>query len=279
MMANRDSDLGVFANDKKWQKFLRYFRILKPHPQEDEVKRQVRILIWSTLILDVLVAVVSIATFGSGTTMCCGVAVMAPIPGINWHLFMQVISYIYLIGIFLEIYPVVREGPIPWNLLNPMFGFLISFAVFVDDSKAEAISIWILETGSVILEVITYQKVKMLHNRKVKRLEDLEGDIANEKYSHGYRKTAFLRERRETRLVVTESTKKLRYHLVGVVVNFVFVSITLIMIIFVARGGGLCRIGFVPEGEEKLKGLDIFDADQRARCNKCGGTDRCEICL
>mmetsp|Transcript_9127 Transcript_9127/g.21746 ORF Transcript_9127/g.21746 Transcript_9127/m.21746 type:complete len:583 (-) Transcript_9127:119-1867(-) len=276
-LAKEDSERGEFPHDKWWQSCLRHFRILSPHPQEDEVKKQVRYLIWTTLTLDVLVAIVSIATFGDGITNCCGTAVMAAgIPGIDWDRFMQVVTWIYLIGIFLEIHPVVREGPIPWNLLNPAFGFLISFAVFVDDSKGEAISIWIMELGSVILELVTFRKLKQLHNRKAQRLDDLEEEIANEKYSHGYRKTAFLRERRETRLVVSESEKKLRYHFVGAAVNAGLVSLTLLLIIFVARGGGLCLVGGAGGG------LDIFNPDQKTRCNKCedvnGFADECKIC-
>lgn len=277
-LAREDSDLGEFPDDKWWQKCLRHFRILSPHPQEDELKKQIRYLIWCTLILDVLVAIVSIATFGDGVTSCCGTAVMAAGIAIDWDTFMKVVTWIYLVGIFLEIHPVVREGPIPWNLLNPAFGFLISFAVFVDDSKAEAISIWIMEFASVILELITFRKLKQIHQRKIKRLEELEEDIANEKYSHGYRKTAFLRERRETRLIVSESEKKLRYHFVGSTVAAALVSITLLLIIFVARGGGLCLVGGTGPGS----GLDIFNPDQKSRCTLCGDengwTDRCIKC-
>jgi hypothetical protein len=174
-----------------------------------------------------------------------------------------------LIGIFLEIHPTVREGPIPWNLLNPVFGFMIGFAVFVDDSPGEAVIIWIMELGSVILEIITYRKLRILHEEKNERLVKLDDEIAGEK-GRGYKKTVLLRERRETRIVVASSRKKLHYHFVGSTVNSVFVVVTLIMIIFVARGGGLCLV----EGE----GLDIFDADQRARCWKCTGDVMCQMC-
>lgn len=268
-LQREDSETGEFPQDVWWQKCLRHFRILSPHPNEEKIKREVRLLIWSTLVLDVLVAVVSIATFGGTVTQCCDRAVMASIPGIDWNLFMNVISYIYLIGIFLEIHPVVREGPIPWNLLNPVFGFLISFAVFVDDSKGEAITIWIMEMGSVILEIVTYRRLRILHARKHERLDKLDDEVAVAK-GRGYKKTALLRERRETRIVVATSRKKLQYHFVGVTVNSVLTLVTLLMIIFVARGGGLCLVG----GE----GLDIFSGDQRSRCFKCAGNDICEEC-
>eukprot|EP00980_Cylindrotheca_fusiformis_P021425 scaffold8288_cov129-Cylindrotheca_fusiformis.AAC.3 len=267
-LQREDSELGEFPDDAWWQKCLRHFRILPPHPQEEKIKKELRILIWSTLILDALVGVVSIATFGS-VTECCGLAVMASIPGIDWNLFMNVISYLYLIGIFVEIHPVVREGPIPWNLINPVFGFMIGFAVFVDDSKAEAICIWIMEMGSVVMEVLTYRRLRVIHHRKLERLEKLQEEIPGEK-GRGYKKTVLLRERRETRLIVASSQKKLQYHFVGVAVNGVLVVVSLLMIIFVARGGGLCMV--------KGDGLDIFAPDQRARCFKCPGDGRCEVC-
>jgi hypothetical protein len=141
--------------------------------------------------------------------------------------------------------------------LNPVFGFLIGFAVFVDDSPGEAIIIWIMELGSVILEIVTYRKLRILHQQKRQSLEKLDDETVAEK-GRGYKKTVLLRERREARLVVAASRKKLHYHFVGSTVNSVFVVVTLIMIIFVARGGGLCLVG----GE----GLDIFNGDQRARC-------------
>merc|ERR1712232_1067783 len=94
----------------------------------------------------------------------------------------------------------------------------------------------------------------------------------------GYRKTAFLRERRETRLVVSESEKKLRYHFVGATISGVLVTITLLLIIFVARGGGMCLVG----GEGNGAGLDIFNPDQRSRCTQCGvendWTSKCITC-
>jgi hypothetical protein len=268
-LKKEDPERGEFPHDKWWQKCLRHFRILSPHPHEEKLKREVRLLIWATLLLDALVAIVSIATFGGTVTECCGRAVMASIPGVDWNLFMNVISYIYLIGIFLEIHPTVREGPIPWNLLNPVFGFLIGFAVFVDDSPGEAIIIWIMELGSVILEIVTYRKLRILHQQKRQSLEKLDDETVAEK-GRGYKKTVLLRERREARLVVAASRKKLHYHFVGSTVNSVFVVVTLIMIIFVARGGGLCLVG----GE----GLDIFNGDQRARCWMCTGEDKCENC-
>ncbi|CAJ1947141.1 unnamed protein product [Cylindrotheca closterium] len=273
---------ALFPDDKWWQKCLRHFRILPPIPNEGRTRRSVRKLIWATLLFDVLVAIVTIATYSGTVTMCCNQVTMASIPSIDWNTFIKVVSYIYLVGIFLEIHPVVREGPIPWNLLNPIFGSLLSFAVFVDDSKAEAIGIWILEIASVILEGFTYLRLKKLYQREERRLEKLDGFLKDEQSSSNehrkggqYKKNAYLRERRILRIEHAQNKSKLRYHFVGVSVNFVLVSLTLLLMILVARGRGMCLVAG--------QGLDLFNPDQRSRCFECldksqGWKERCEVC-
>jgi len=273
---------ALFPDDKWWQSCLRYFRVLPPHPNEGRTRRIVRRLIWATLIFDCLVAIVTIATYSGTVTMCCNQVTMASIPTIDWNTFIKVVSYIYLVGIFLEIHPVVREGPIPWNLLNPIFGSLLSFAVFVDDSKAEAIGIWILEITSVVLEGITYRKLKTLYQREERRLKKVDSFLKSDQSSSNqhrkggqYKKNAYLRERRILRIEHAQNKSKLRYHFVGVTVNFVLVGLTLLLMVLVARGRGMCLVA----GE----GLDLFHPDQRSRCFECldksdGWNKRCEVC-
>jgi len=233
-------------------------------------------LIWATLVFDAMVAIVTIATFSGTVTMCCNKVTMASVQTIDWNTLIQVVSYIYLVGIFLEIHPVVREGPIPWNLFNPIFGSLLSFAVFVDDSKVEAISIWLLEVSSVMLEAVTYFKLKKMYQREERRLEKLDSNLnKGDKKGGQYKENSYLRERRLLRLEHNENKSKLRYHFVGVSVNFVLVCLTLLLMILVARGGGMCLVA----GE----GLDLFHPDQRSRCFECedesdGWNKRCEIC-
>jgi hypothetical protein len=281
-MATSERGADKFPNDTGWQKCLRYLRILPPVPNEGRTQRRMRYLIWSTLILDFLVAIVSIATFGGTVTMCCNQATMASIPGIDWNLFFNVISYIYLAGILMEIHPVVREGPIPWNLLNPIFGSTLGFAVFVDDSKAEAIIIWMMELGTVILECLTYLKLKKLYKREERRIHKLSATIKSERRKNKdgkrpgeFRKNAFLRERRNLRIEYSKSTKKLQIHFAGVMINIALICLTLLLMILVARGGGMCLVG----GE----GLDLFSPDQRDRCSLCaiesnGWQDPCVKC-
>jgi hypothetical protein len=277
-----------FPNDAFWQRCLRHFAVLPPVQNEGSTKRKVRIYIWGTLILDLIVGVVSISTFGDSVTMCCRKAIMASSVSLNWNLLMKIISYLYMIGIILEIYPVVRAGPIPWNLLNPIFAFFLSLAVFVDDSKAEAISIWILESASVVLEFLTYINLKKLYKKEEQRIEKLSKNIRSERNClkdksdtekgkpKEFRKMALKRERRNLRIDHSFNAKKLQYHFVGVTVNFCLVCVTLLIIILVARGGGMCYV----EGE----GLNLFNSDQRARCSMCAGDEsnnwesKCQIC-
>ena len=275
-----------FPHDTWWQKCLRYFRILPPVRNEGKIKRRVRLLIWATLVLDFCVCFVSLVTYGGAVTMCCGTPTMTGTSEIDWNLFMNIIAYTYLVGILLEIIPTVREI-LPWNLVNPIFGSCLSFAVFVDDSKAEAISIWILELGSVVLEFLTYINLRKLYAREERRLEKLTSSISSYKrdvrerdselqemsVKDEYRKNYYLRERRNLRVEHSASQRKLRYHFLGVCVNFTLLGLTLLLIILVARGGGMCKVG----GE----GLDLFNTDQKGRCNMCIEQlkgEKCELC-
>jgi hypothetical protein len=126
---NSDNELCGFEDDSNFLKCLRHLRILPPSPDEHPIRKKIRVLIWWTLFVDFIVALVSVLSYGEATT-CCGEAVFS-LPGMDLNKVMKILSYIYMIGIIVEIYPVVREGAIPWNLINPVFGFAISFVVFV----------------------------------------------------------------------------------------------------------------------------------------------------
>jgi hypothetical protein len=272
--AETEKQLEGFEDDTRLHSVLRFFGILPPSPNESPMRRRIRILIWWTLILDFTVAIVSIFTFGEVTT-CCGDVIF---PGkFDWNKLMQVIAYLYLIGIFAEVHPVVREvDPIPWNLLNPVFGFFISFAVFVDDSRAEAISIWILEVASIVLEFVVYRLRKKLYREQGERLTkfDLKISSLSDEEQHAgssYKKSHLLRERRELRQKHISERANLHIHLIGVAVNISLVCVTLLLIIFVAKSGGMCiRNGVRPS---------LFEQNQQERCSECQGTEGdCEIC-
>lgn len=266
------TETDAFEDDTRFMRILRYLRLLPPTPNEHPLRRRMRILTWWALLLDFLVAIVSILTFGE-ITSCCGEVIF---PGkFDWNKLMQVISYLYLIGIFIEIHPVVREiGPVPWNLVNPIFGFMISFAVFVDDSRAEAISIWILEMGSIVLEFIIYRCRLTLYREESTKLGEVNQNIKNvkgEKYSGSYKKTQLQRERRQLREKHIQERKNLKTHFIAVGVNITLVCVTLLLIIFVAKSGGMC----VRDGERP----SLFQQNQQDRCPECAGSKKdCEIC-
>ena len=85
------------------------------------------------------------------------------------------------------------------------------------------------------------------------------------------RETRLLRERRKLILSQTEEERDLRYHFVGVCINTFLVVFSLLMIIIIAKNGGMC-----------IKGMsfgNIFSNDQLDKCNLCVDVDGpCEIC-
>jgi hypothetical protein len=266
MKNNVDDDFCVFENDSKFQMCLRYFRILSPHPEENVLKKRIRHLIWYSLIVDFVVALVSILSYGKATT-CCGEPIFS-LPGLDLNKAITIMMYIYMIGLIVEIHPVVREGPIPWNLMNPVFGFFIGFVVFVDDSPVEAISVWILEVVTVVLEFITYLHYLTLFLELGERLEEVDERLALHP-KRGYQRSSIQRERRERRDQHATARTKLRKHLIGVSINIILVVVTLLFIIFVAKSGGMC----VKDNGSP----SIFHPDQQDKCNLCQGK-RIQIC-
>jgi len=56
-------------------RFLRYFRLLSPRPREHPIQKEVRHLLWWTILLDLVVALVAICSYGDGASAritCCG---------------------------------------------------------------------------------------------------------------------------------------------------------------------------------------------------------------
>jgi hypothetical protein len=63
---------------------LRYLRLMAPHPNEKPVKKKIRILTWTALVLDLLGAIVAITTYG-GVTTCCGEPMMNIAGNFPWE--------------------------------------------------------------------------------------------------------------------------------------------------------------------------------------------------
>ncbi|KAL3930670.1 MAG: hypothetical protein SGARI_004416 [Bacillariaceae sp.] len=290
-----------FPNDPKWKMVLRYLRILPPSPNEKPRDRRVRIFIWSSLFLDFICAVVAIGTFTQVIT-CCGKPIWSLGGGADWTLAMTVVSYIYIFGIMMEIIPVVRESGIPWNMLNPLFGFLLTLAVFFDDSRAEAISMWILETIAVFFDFLVYRLKRQKHAEKKDRLDEInqrlepffssnrkakaarmagidvsfhDCDLLAMEEDHetvaDHKEIKLLRDRRYVRNWLVEDQKNLNYHLGGVIFNGVLIFITLVFIVCIATTGGMC----VYDGNTP----NPFSQNQLGMCSSCQGTTGvCEIC-
>jgi hypothetical protein len=226
---------------------------------------------------------------------------------LDWSKAMAVISYLYILGILLEFLPVVRQSGIPWNMLNPMFGFLLTFAVFFDDSRTEAISMWIIETIAIFFDFLVYRlklqkRVDRLarldeindllsSNMKTKKKGALNSSLHSTRSSvrsnvdfdglgtieeaiggsGDHKEIKLLRERRKIRLWLQTEQLHINYHLTGVVINSILVFITMIFIISMLTTGGLCVLS------DDMP--NPFSQDPLSRCPDCANVKgQCQIC-
>ena len=66
-------------------------------------------------------------------------------------------TYVYLVLIFAEIIPIFCKG-ISFHLVNPVIAFLITFAVFFNDSVLEAAFMWVIEAMlAITCEFLVYR--------------------------------------------------------------------------------------------------------------------------
>jgi len=169
-----------FQNQNRLMRFLRYIHFLAPHPDEDPIKKKIRIVTWTALVLDFINALVAIVTYGGSTTQCCERSIMSAFGGngkVNWDKTILVVTTLYILLIFLEVVPVMRDT-FPFNLLNPFIGFVITFAVFFSDSITESAIMWSVEMLAVLCEVINYRlRLKRFGKRKA-RLKNTKQEIA-----------------------------------------------------------------------------------------------------
>jgi hypothetical protein len=165
----------ILDDEPFWKQWLRYVRLMPPHRHEKPIKKWIRIMTWAALIMDFTAAMVSITTY-DGVSTCCGDPVLDMAGKIDWNVAIRVTTYVYVGLIFAEIFPVVRNG-VPFNLLNPLVGFLITFAVFFNDSILEAAIMWTIEATAVLLEFATYRLHIRQYNDREKRLAKCETDL------------------------------------------------------------------------------------------------------
>ena len=164
-----------FVDDNPAKTFLRFIRILPPTPDEKPTKKWIRIMTWVALVADFTAAIVSLIQYDAITT-CCGVEILRIVGNVNWGLAVKITIWIYLVMILCEIAPVVRDG-LPFNLVNPFVGFLITFAMFFDDRILEAVVMWTIECTAVVCEFVVYRLKLKLFNRREKRMEEVEKDL------------------------------------------------------------------------------------------------------
>jgi len=136
---------------------------------------------WIAMFLDFIAAMVAVTTY-RGATTCCGEPIFNILLDINWDILFRVVTVIYLLMIFAEIVPVIRKG-MPFNIINPTIGFIITFGMFFDDSVAEAVAMWIIEASAIFFEFLVYRTNARIFRETSERLAQIEVDLENVKKS------------------------------------------------------------------------------------------------
>mmetsp|Transcript_11290 Transcript_11290/g.21542 ORF Transcript_11290/g.21542 Transcript_11290/m.21542 type:complete len:335 (+) Transcript_11290:143-1147(+) len=269
-----------------YRKLASFLVLLKCLPEDRAdatfVVVSLSILQWLSLLADISAACVAIVTF-NGVTYCCGEAILN-FGSLNmpWEHMIRVLTYLYLVLILVELYPVVKKG-FPFNIANPLMGFIVTLAMFFDDSKTEALIMWCIETFAVLCEYgiycfKSYQRNWL--NKEVERLAILT--IPKEKRSRRRNSNESVEATEIEQLKYRQDYFRLKleqkfmektfwYLRFACYLNILLVSAVLVLIIFISRAGGLCiNGGRVP---------NLFDPDQIARCPACSDEDGfCEVC-
>lgn len=144
-----------FENDPKWKAALRYIYLLPPYKNEPKLKKKIRTFTWISMMLDFIAATVAVIQY-KGSTSCCGEPIWNIIMDIDWDVLFRVVTYMYMCMILAEIVPVIKNG-IPFNIVNPGIGLIITFGMFFDDSIAEAVAMWVIEAMAIFFEFMVYR--------------------------------------------------------------------------------------------------------------------------
>lgn len=216
-------------------------------------------------MLDLAVALIAVFSY-EHLLMCCGEPILG-VPGINdVHQAIQIVLYMYLGVVVVQVLPVVREGCIPWNLMNPIFGLVLGFVLFLNDAPMAALCIWILLIISVALEFVAYRHYSILHRESKQRLDRANHNaqgVAKVPKRDYYHQTKQERIRRELQNRHTKSLYRLRKHAIGVFINTLMAIATLMLIIYVAKQGGMCvKDGGTPS---------LFLFNDQMECNSSEG--------
>ena len=251
---------------------------------------------WLALLCDVASAIVAVVTF-QDVTYCCGEPILDMFSSFPWKTVIRLATYLYLVMIVIEVYPVIRKG-FPFNIVNPLFGFLITFAMFFDDSRNQALIMWSIETIAIICEFILYRLEVRHANIKEKELKELrearaKADVENGNKSELEKVCKVIQDVkssnaskkpktpvREVKDALSdeelreekEKSKILLWYLgFGCYLNIVLSLLLLAFIIAISQGGGLCVAD--------LNLPNPFNLDQLGRCPQCEGISGvCEVC-
>ena len=291
--ASADYSVDTFWVEGEWDdvenpvirtivKFLVFIKCL-PDARADStpLKLALRWLQWASMLADIGAGVVAVVTF-SGVTYCCGDPILNS-GGVSlpWEVVIRIFTYIYLLLIVMEIYPVVKMG-IPFNLINPLLGFVVFVAMFFDDSRTEALIMWGIESFAVLCEygiLLAKMQQRDILAKEVKKASKL----TSRKREDRLRETAIDRDEAEMeisrnrqefyRLKLEQSReKKLLWYLrLAAYLNICLVLIMLAFIVVISYAGGLCVSG--------NKAPNPFHLNQLSRCSACTEIDGfCEVC-
>jgi len=165
----------AFQGDPKWKAALRYIRLLPPYVDETSAERKIRIFTWIAIVLDFVAALVSLVQY-SGSAECCGEPIFNVFVKLNWDALFRSVVILYMVLIFVEFVPVVRDG-IPFNLVNPAVGFIITFGMFFDDSVPEAVVMWTMEVLAIFFEFLVYRVNARIYYETSFELEQVESEL------------------------------------------------------------------------------------------------------
>lgn len=272
-----DDDPANQQQEVWWKRLLRGLLLLEKKGEEvTPIKRWVRALTWLTFLCDFTAALVTLIQFDEVAQCCDRDILNFGAININWALIIQISVVGYLILILLEVYPVIRRG-FPFNIVNPLIGFMMTFALFFDDSYMEALIMWGIETCAVLCEFAMYRvKIRQVNLRQEEIKKLMPKTTAKKKPTEDEDK--YLRDLHKARrryYVLKQEQRMdrqlLQYLHVAVYMNIIMASIVLILILVIARNGGLCIAQFDYPNP--------FDPNQIGKCFLCNSTtDECQIC-
>lgn len=259
-------------------RILIVFRIL-PNERENWTRLHIglRLAQYSAVLLDLGASIYSVRTF-SGISHCCGKPLLnfGDDGGTNWCKVFMKLTYVYMLLVILEIYPVVRTG-VPFNLINPPLGFFLTLVLFFDDGRGTAWTLWVVEVLSVLFEFLVL-RLKITHQAQTKKeIAFLEQSTTRKMHEHETQEQYKEYIAGATRLLfgLKNQAKKdgrlISILKAGIVLNGILMTFICVVIILVSKAGGLCL--------NSEMSLNLFSQNQLGRCDLCdNATQVCEVC-